>query len=227
MWWSQLMIDETGKRYGRLLALKPAGTSNDGRALWQCVCDCGTVKLVRGKHLRSGAIQSCGCLRAESIRAISQKNKTHGQAMTKEYMAWSSMRSRCENKKHQAWKYYGKRGIAVCERWKIFANFIADMGNKPKNTSIDRIDNDGDYEPGNCRWATPKEQAANRREQRGFAVVAPNGTSYISYHQAARAIGVCAHTIRTYCREGKNGWRHAAEWSPDPMPAHIREEIVS
>ena len=130
------------------------------------VCDCGTVTTVFLKHLRSGASQSCGCLsreRASERRGAANPMTTHGLTRTPTYETWRSMLGRCLNLNAPSARHYSGRGITVCERWRTFENFLADMGVRPYGRTLDRIDNDGNYEPGNCRWATPKEQRANQR----------------------------------------------------------------
>lgn len=157
------LIDEMGNIYGRLTVIGRAENNRQGKAMWICACQCGEQAIIYGSSLRSGATHSCGCLNAEISRVV---NTRHGLAGTPEYTTWKSMKGRCLNPRDHSFSNYGGRGIMICERWlSDFKNFIFDMGPRPSpKHSLDRIDNNGDYEPTNCRWATAKEQSGNMRK---------------------------------------------------------------
>lgn len=158
-------VEMSGQRFGKLVVIKRDGSGDDGKAVWLCVCDCGQEKSVLGKSLRSGNTTSCGCLAAESRAS---RGKTHGMTYSPEYRTWCRIKNRCYNPRVKDYPQYGGRGISMCAAWRnSFDAFLIDMGRRPSaKYSIDRKDNSGNYEPDNCRWATPYIQANNKRSNR-------------------------------------------------------------
>lgn len=160
--------DITGQRFGMLVALEFVGNQDGKYPAYLCQCDCGKQKTVLGQSLRNAGTDSCGC---NTKRKLSESLTKHGHAHTKIYKVWAAMKDRCNNPNNTHFAEYGGRGIAVCERWtESFANFLADMGERPEGMTIDRIDNAGNYEPSNCRWATRTRQQRNRRVNRLLTV---------------------------------------------------------
>lgn len=162
----------TGQRFDRLTVIDPGPyfRKPDRQQRCVCICECGKQRESQARYLFSGDIRSCGCLRAEAITARDIARATHRLSTTMEYKTWQMMRQRCENPKDDHYHNYGGRGIAVCDRWQSFEMFLSDMGNRPTSKhSLDRFpDNDGNYEPGNCRWAAAKEQQNNKRSNRSL-----------------------------------------------------------
>lgn len=156
--------DYTGQTHNRLTFIRREGSMGT-EATWLLDCTCGNQTVQLPRAVVSGKIKSCGCHRLESLNDF---NRTHGLSDHYLYSTWVSMKERCFNPRNKAYKNYGGRGITVCDGWKHdFPAFLAHMGDRPSPTySIDRIDNDGNYEPGNVRWATPSEQANNKRNSR-------------------------------------------------------------
>ena len=158
-YWITVAHDLKGQTFGRLTVCDMA-ESKHGQRRWLCACVCGNSKIVYGSPLLRGKSKSCGCLQKELAKA---KRLTHGLSNTPVYKVWSAMLQRCNNSAHKQYADYGGRGISVCSRWQDFANFLADMGEPPEGTSLERVRNAEGYNPENCVWATPVQQARNRR----------------------------------------------------------------
>lgn len=190
-----------GRKFGRLLVGSFTGIriTGSGRAyLWSCECDCSKTTLVAAGALMSGNTRSCGCLRDE----VNRKAKTHGHKArggSPEYRIWEQMRKRCGNQGHIAWKYYGGRGIKVCDRWLDFELFLSDMGPRPTSThTIDRINNDGHYCLENCRWATRAEQSNNKRNNHWIEFSGKR----LTITQWSKETGVPTSTINSRLKRG-------------------------
>jgi len=186
--------DMTGSRFGRLLVLERSGTIGHN-VLYSCLCDCGNVKDVRTGDLRSGRTTSCGCYTKE---VTTERNTTHGESKTGLYGLWLQMKNRCYNPRTAAYKHYGGRGISVCDKWLDFECFKEDVGERANGMTLDRIDNDGNYCPENCKWATRREQSRNRRNTT-YAVV--NGVKGLLMDFAKEA-GVSHTTVRSRLSRG-------------------------
>lgn len=186
---SEQRIDNlVGQRFGMLTVVSQADGRRSGLVLWLCQCDCGGSRITDGQALKWDRSTNCGC-----------KRRTHGQSSangkrTPTYSSWQNMIARCTQPSNPAYEHYKKRGITVCERWLSFENFLADMGERPAGMTIDRFpNNDGNYEPNNCRWATKREQANNRSTNVTFDY---HGKTY-TLAELAREAGVEKDILRT------------------------------
>jgi hypothetical protein len=198
-------VDLTGKRFGRLVVLDLAAPKGKARA-WSCRCDCGAITVSVGRNLSNGHTRSCGCMR------IKHGEYAGNSLPTPELAAWKSMLDRCGNPHSTGWSSYGGRGVVVCELWRLsFDAFLADMGRRPSELhSIDRIDVNGNYEPGNCRWATPAEQANNKRNTMRITI----GDASLSVPEWSRLTGVHKDTILGRL---ERGWDPALAVSAEPQ----------
>jgi hypothetical protein len=190
--------DISGQRFGRLFVLRFTEIK-DRSAHWLCRCDCGAEREIRSSYLLSGHSKSCGCLSRELLAGGRQR--THGMAGTPIYLVWSAMLNRCRNPRVNGYENYGGRGITVCDEWLSFEQFYADMGDQPPGMSIDRIDNENGYSKENCRWATRKEQTANRRIQRNAITIIIDGNRRAAV-EICRERGINPGTFRTRIKRG-------------------------
>lgn len=183
------LINLAGMKFGRLSILERAGRAKNGNALWKCACECGHETTADGHNLRNGTTQSCGCLQKQRTSAAKlqhgEAGKNGATGASAEYRAWTGIKTRCYNPNGDSYIYYGSRGIGMCDRWKSsYEAFLSDMGRRPSpKHSIERKNNDGDYTPDNCKWATIDEQAVNRRGNRWVTF---NGITLTSSQWAKR-----------------------------------------
>lgn len=191
-----------GEKFGRLLVVGESLPVEVGRKqvikreAFMCLCDCGASVVVTKLNLKSGNSKSCGCFKRDAIKAA---NYEHGRnSKDKTYQTWAAMRARCRNEGNEKYKNYGARGIKVCARWDDFQLFLEDMGERPSGKTIDRIDVNGGYEPSNCRWATPQEQARNRTDNRILTI---DGVR-ITLTDCAAKFGMYASTLHKRLARG-------------------------
>jgi len=185
-----------GSVYNRLTVIKATDRKTGNKTIYECRCSCGNTVFTDKYKLFNGHTKSCGCFKLENLSVIKRK---HGMTKTPEHKAWVEMRQRCYNKNNRVFSYYGGRGITVCEAWlNSFESFYSDMNKRPTSKhSIDRIDVNGNYEPRNCRWATPNEQAANRRDTTKY--IFNNELMPLSY--IANALGLPQQTMHRLVRK--------------------------
>lgn len=194
-------IDLTGQRFGRLVVISQAEDNKHRQPRWLCQCDCGNKTIVMGGSLKSGLTQSCGCLQRE--RSVG-RHRTHGECGTRLYRIWHDIKQRCQNENYKQYSDYGGRGIRVCDEWQdsfeVFRDWALANGYE-ESLTIDRIDNDGNYEPENCRWATTKEQARNRRN----SVLLEIGGVTKTLAEWAEVFHISYSTFTARYRNGKRG----------------------
>lgn len=203
---SGVFDDLSGRTFGRLTAIRRI--PSDGSTRWLCLCSCGVEREVKASHLKGGNIVSCGCYKRQRT---SEVKGTHRLTKTRTLNVWFCMIGRCERPNNPHYSQYGKRDIRVCERWLNVENFVADMGHAPIGMTIDRIDNNKGYEPGNCRWATNKEQSRNKRTNNNITI---NGRTRCVTDWATE-IGMSLSGFR---KRLKLGWTGEKLLSPPSKP---------
>jgi hypothetical protein len=186
-----------GRKFGRLTAIARLGKEGHN-TYWDCLCDCGGKKRVNISSLKSGHTKSCGCY-------FREYHTKHGMGQTDIYGIWANMKYRCNNPSSNGYKRYGGRDIKVCDRWNDFSNFYKDMGDRPPGMTIERKDNNGDYNPENCKWVTLKEQSHNRRnnklsQTKANLIKEIRNNSGISYEKIGKIFDVCGGMVRRVCR---------------------------
>lgn len=206
-------LDLTGAAFGRLLVLNEAAAvrqpSGKRQRRWRCLCSCGTETIVRGESLTIGNTRSCGCLKRDVSIQNGKRNRRHGMVGTPTYESWSAMLSRCRHVDAPQNRHHGGAGVTVCARWDprlggSFENFLSDMGERPKGTTLDRFpDNRGNYNPSNTRWATPAQQAANMSSN----VLIELDGEHVILSEAAKRVGLHRDTLGLRYRKGERGER--------------------
>lgn len=197
-------INLLGRRFGKLVvqAKDPVRSSNGG-VKWVCLCDCGNTASIRGDALTSAGTSSCGCIRVDSFRDMAT---SHGLRRSPEYNSWHSAKQRCTNPNAKQYKNYGGRGIQFCDHWMSFENFYLDMGKRPSpQHSVERKDNNGNYEPGNCVWASKKEQA-NNTSKNVFYEYRGSKYSIAQLWEISQSIGSCVALPTIFSRIHSLGW---------------------
>lgn len=191
-------IDLTGRSFGRWLVESYCYTNKYRVSYWNVKCRCGNKKVVSGQVLKNKTSRSCGCLKSQMAK---EALTTHGLTGTPTYKTWKSMKGRCLNPSDQDYANYGGRGIQVCERWMSFENFFADMGEKNKELTLERVNNNGNYEPGNCVYATRMSQGNNKRNNNLLTF----NNKTMTFSQWSRKTGINAGTLRSRIYDSKWG----------------------
>lgn len=192
-------IDLVGKQFHRWTVLSRDVNTKQGQAQWLCRCKCGTERVLKSIVIRRAISKSCGCYKLEGLK---QRSTTHGHAtggLSPTYRTWVSMIQRCQDGKSKVCRKYYDKGIRVCKRWHKFENFLADMGERPPNTTLDRKNTTKNYSPSNCRWATSKQQARNKTNNRPMTL---NGVTRI-LAEWAELLGIHPATLSDRLQ---NGW---------------------
>lgn len=188
--------DYTGQKFWNYTAIKATDLRGANKSvLWLFRCACGNERTMQISDVRRGIRKSCGCVKAQ---------RTHGKSSSKEYAVWASMHYRCTNPNCENYSRYGGRGISICERWQSFENFLEDMGPKPAGHSIDRIDNDGNYEPANCRWASDEQQRGNK-----------GNSQHLTYNGKTMTIGQWAKQLGV--KKGRLFYRLYSGWPTEEI----------
>lgn len=214
-------LDLAGKRFGRLLVLRRGENCGSGKRRWFCQCDCGSSeKLITGGNLQSGTSTSCGCLRKERARAtLTSHGHTRGKKVSPTYNTWRAMISRCQNPNDKSYAYYGGRGVVVCSRWQSFEAFFEDMGERPDMHEIDRQDNAGAYEPGNCHWVTKSQNGRNRRTNR--EIDTPTGRILLC--EASELSGI---KVATLLQRADRGWPAERMFDAERKLDRLDERVI-
>lgn len=194
---------QSGLRFGRLTTVSVSDKRNKhGRYPWLCICDCGSKMLVQPEHLFKKATVSCGCFQVQRTIERNKANTKHGHCvgpvMSPTHNTWASMKQRCLDVDSDNYPKYGGAGITICERWTVFENFLADMGERPDGCTLDRIDNSKGYSRENCRWATPKEQARNRRNSLKLTI----GRQTMTLVEWSEKVGIPYHKLKKRLTDG-------------------------
>jgi len=195
-------IDLTGQRFGRLVVRELKERKLP--FYWVCDCDCGGINIVQGGHLKNGNVKSCGCIAKE---ATAKRSIKHGMHSTAEYKTWQQMKERCLNQKGKDFHKYGGRGISICDAWvHSFESFLAHVGKRPAGCkSLDRINNNGDYSPGNVRWATPAQQSRNTRSTKLTAEKVSNIKARLCLGEPQHSVAASYGVTQQYVSKIANG----------------------